>query len=370
MEFGAPIRELFALEAGAAFLNHGSYGATPRVVLEAQTGWRERLERQPVRFFSRDLEGLLDAALQELATFLRVQARDLVFVDNATTGVNAVLRSVPLQPGDEVLTTDHVHPAVRRALEHLTAVVGARLVVAAVERALTPRTRLALLDHITSFTALIYPVEELIGLCHARGVPVLLDGAHVPGMLDVNVEALGADWFTGNCHKWLFAPKGCAFLWTSPAHQSTLHPPVVSIFHGEGLHREFGWTGTRDPSAWLSVTTALEFLRELGPRQVRTHNHGLALAGARTLAAAWERELPAPDSMFGSMVPLLLPGEISPTQEAGDALNDRLWRRHHIEAPVYPFKERMWLRISAQVYNDPSQYAALAGAVLEELETA
>jgi isopenicillin-N epimerase len=383
MELGAAMRERFALDPGIAFLNHGSFGATPRAVLAAQQHWRERLERDPVTFLSWDLRELLPAAIRALAGFVGAREEHLVLVDNATTAVNSVLRSLPLAPGDEVVTIDHVYASVQHALEFLCGQAGAtlRLVrvpvpvqgpddfVQAFAGALTERTRLALVDHITSPTALICPVREIIDLCHARGVPVLVDGAHGPGMLELDLESLGADWYAGNCHKWLLAPKGCGFLWAAPHRQAELHPPVVSYFHGQGFQREFGWTGTRDPSAWLSVHAALDFLEELGFERVRTHNRRLAWDGASCLARAWGLEPLAPREMLGAMVTLPTPRPLPPTIEDCDVASVRLREEHGIVVPIYPFQERTWVRISAQVYNDQSQYEALARALPQVLDT-
>lgn len=357
------------------FLNHGSYGATPRVVLEAQAEWRLRLERQPVRFMRRELLPALRAAATELAAFMGARGEDLVFVDNATTSINAVLRSLELDPGDEIVATDHTYGAVRQALTFVCGRAGAQLVEAvlpfpgtdeagiidAVARTLGPKTRLVVLDHVTSPSALVVPVERLVQLCRERGVPVLVDGAHALGMLPLALERIGADWYVGNCHKWLCAAKGCGFLWTSPRVQSSTHPTVISHGLGEGYLSEFDWTGTRDFSTWLSVTAALAFHQSLGPETVRAHNHELVVWARDLLAQSWGTELCAPAHLLGSMAVICTD---RPAQET-ETLHDYLWDRHRIEVPVIPLVGAAWIRISAQVYNEPEEYRQLAAAVHE-----
>jgi isopenicillin-N epimerase len=366
------------LDPDVIFLNHGSFGATPRVVLQAQSAWRDQMERQPVHFFTREFPQALRSAADRLGQFVGAAAEDLVFVDNATTGINAVVRSLSLQPGDQIVTTTHVYAAVRKTLLYVCQRSGATLIEAAVPfpledpsqvidavaAVLTRQTRLAVLDHITSATGLIFPLPELIALCHAQGIPVLVDGAHAPGMIPLDLTALGADWYTGNGHKWLCAPKGCAFLWASPARQADLHPTVLSHGLGSGFVAEFDWVGTKDVSAWLAVTAALEFHHLLGSASVRQHNHDLVLQASHYLAHTWGVELPAPDRMIGSMVTLPYPHRSWPEQtmlleERALHLHDWLWDQHRIEVPIFPFQGDLWIRISAQVYNEMDEYCRL-----------
>src|SRR5215470_18023489 len=241
------------LDPEVAFLNHGSFGAAPRAVLAEQDRWRTLMERHPTHFMSEDLPPALRAAAAKLAAFVGARSDDLVFVENATAGCNAVLRSLRFAAGDEILVTDHGYPAVRKAAEYVAGRAGARVieaavpfpledpaqVVAAVRTRLGSKTRLAIFDHITSPTAIIFPVRELIELCRAAGALVLIDGAHAPGMISLDAPAVGADWYAGNCHKWLMAPKGSAFLWASASAQAELHPLVISHGLGEGFTAEF-----------------------------------------------------------------------------------------------------------------------------------
>ncbi len=376
MAFGARMRSEFLLEDQVTYLNHGSYGATPRAVLAAQDAWRTRMERQPTRFMGRELPGALREAASELAAFLAVRADDLVFVENTTAGINAVARAVSLGSGDEVLTTDHAYPAVRNALSFVCRQSGATLVeaavpfpvaadeqvIAAVEAAVTPRTRLAVFDHVTSLTAAVFPIGELVALCRSRGVPVLVDGAHAPGMLALDVSAIGADWYVGNAHKWLFAPKGCGFLWAPPARQPDLHPAVISHGLDQGFTAEFDWIGTRDPSAWLAVRDAIAFLRRLGPQEVMSYNHALATEAAELLAASWGTEAGAPQSMRGAMATVRVPNAAA-TPEDAESLRRRLIDEYRIEVPVLALGGGLWVRISAQIYNEIGDYTRLAQAL-------
>ncbi|MBL8698293.1 MAG: aminotransferase class V-fold PLP-dependent enzyme [Alphaproteobacteria bacterium] len=377
LPFGHPARRLFALDPEAAFLNNGSFGACPTRVLEAQDAIRREMERQPVAFFADILPVRLRAAAQRLAGFLGAAGDDIVFVENATAGMNAVLRSLRFARGDEILTTDHVYGAVRQVLRHLEATAGVVVVeptlpwpvrdeaavVEAVARGLTPRTRLLVIDHIASRSALILPVAKLVELAKAQGVPVLVDGAHAPGQVELDVPALGADWVIGNCHKWLFAPKGAAFLWARADRQAELHPPVISHGYGGGFVAEFDWVGTRDASAWLAVPDALDFLEALGPARVRERNHALVTAMAETLASAWRTEVGAARPLFGAMATVRMPAGLPPTWEAGRALRKRLWDTHRVEVPIMPVGDALWARLSAQIFNVPDDYARLARAV-------
>lgn len=370
--YGRALRPLWLLQEGIDFLNHGSYGAAPRRVLAAQTAWRARMERQPVEFLSHRLPSLLRHAASRLAAFLGARGEDLVFVDNATSGANAVLRSFPWKRGDVAVLLSHAYPAVQNATKHVALAAGATVReaklafpprdaaagVRAFEGALTARTRLAVIDHVTSPTALVLPIREIAAICRRRGVRLLVDGAHAPGMLDLDVPSIGADWYVGNCHKWLCAPKGCGFLWASKRGQKGLHPTTLSNHYGEGFLAEFDWCGTRDPSAWLSVETALDFHASLGGARLRRRNRELALATAARLSSAWGFAT-APPELCGSMAAFILPTHQAPTLEDADRLHAALWRER-IEVPIFVREGLMLLRISAQAYNQPSDYDRLA----------
>jgi isopenicillin-N epimerase len=383
---------LWPLNRDVAFLNHGSFGSCPVHVLEAQREIRDRMERQPVEFFVRELEDQLDQARAVLAQFLGADVDTTVFVPNATAGVNTVLRSLNWQAGDELLVTSHEYNACRNALEFVAAHCGARVTVAdipfplhapeviieAVMSRATERTRLVLLDHVTSQTGLIFPLERLVSELTQRGIDVLVDGAHAPGMIPLNLPSLGAAYYTGNCHKWLCAPKGAGFLYVRPDRQRFVRP--LSISHGANSSRadrsrfliEFGWTGTWDPSACLAVPEALRYVGSLLPGgwpAVMSRNHALVLAARRALCEAMQIPSPCPDECLGSLASIPLPDAPDNQPPAlplySDPLQDQLRLRHGIEVPIIPWPAppKRLLRVSAQLYNALPQYQLLAGAL-------
>jgi isopenicillin-N epimerase len=377
-------------------LNHGSFGACPRAVLEVQGRLRERMERNPIGFFMRELEPLVDESRRALADLVGADADDLVFVRNVTEGVNSVLRSLRLEPGDELLVTDHAYNACRNVVEFVAARSRAKVVTAPVplpirsageivERVIalvTERTRLALLDHVASPTAVVFPIQQLVGELDRRGVDTLVDGAHAPGMVPLDLNRLGAAYYTGNCHKWLCTPKGAGFLHVRRDRQDDLHPAVIS--HGYNvqrrerprLHEEFDWTGTADPSPWVCVADAIRFLDGLidgGIEALMQRNHELALDGQRILCERLGLVPSCPDELLGSMAALRLPH-----QPGGPAyrihplrvhpLQTQLQQQSGIEVPIYnwPSPPHLLLRISAHAYNSPGQYGQLAES-LEKL---
>ncbi len=385
---------LWPLDPAVTFLNHGSYGACPTALLEHQHALRAELEAGPVRFLGRELDGRLDAARAALGAFVGADPDDLAFIGNATSGVNAVLRSLDFRAGDELLTTDHAYAACKNTLDYVARRTGARVVVAtlpfpvtfpeaivtAVLEHVTSRTRVALLDHITSPTGLILPMERLVTELRGRGVESLVDGAHVPGMIPLDLNRLGAAYYSANCHKWLCTPKGSAFLWVRRDCQPNIHPLTIS--HGAVGERpgrsrfrlEFDWTGTQDPTAWLTVPKAIEYLGGLVPGgwpALMARNRGLALEARRLLCAAVGTEPAGPDEMIGSIASVLLPDSVA--TETGwrvpDPIKARLFDGHGIEVPIFrwPAPPRRLVRISAQLYNHPEQYVRLADALRKEL---
>ncbi len=390
--FGRSFLDHWWLDPSITYLNHGTVGATPRRVLEAQQAWQRRIEAQPAAFLFRELmrlapddpgapRPLLRQAADAVGEFIGARGDDLVFVDNASAGINAVLRSLALRPGDEIVVLDQAYGAVVKAAEFVARGAGAKVVVVAtpfparddsadacveaVERALTPRTRLAILDHIASPTALILPVAAMTARCRARGVPVLVDGAHAPGAIALDVASIGADWYVGNLHKWAFAPRACGFLWVAQARRAALHPPVISWGLDVGLTQEFDWTGTRDPSAMLSAPAGIAFMRDtLGLEAMRTWNHDLVWRMAHELSARWGQPFATPQSMVGAMASVALPARIDALGEpAAAALKDWLFLERRIEAQVLAINGHVCVRLAAQVYNDESDFERLADAV-------
>lgn len=384
-QFGRVIRSHWLLDPEVVFLNNGSFGATPIEVLEVQHQWQRRFEREPIEFVRRYLHRELRAAAETMAAFLGARSDDLVFVENATTGVNAVLRSLMplLQPGDQLLTTSDVYNAVRQAMRYVAAVTkaeyvevavpfpidGADTVIEAVRSALTDRTRFALFDHVTSPTGLIFPVEQLVQLCKERGVWVMIDGAHAPGMIPLDLSRIGADWYTGNFHKWLFAPKGCAFLWTAPERQAMTHPVVISHGYGSGYIAEFDFTGTKDWSAYLSAPAGLAFLHRLGFERVQQYNRSLALYSQRLLAERFSIELPVPSHMLAYLATVPLPIR-NPSLQLAQTLHDWLFDVYRIEVPIFYFEGKLLVRTASQVYNQADEYDYLAIALAEWIASA
>lgn len=395
---GAPA--LWGLDSGIDFLNHGSFGACPREVLEVQRMWQDRMEAEPVAFLARELEGLLETARAAVGDFVGADPDDLAFVPNATAGIATVLRSLRFNPGDELLTTDHEYNAILNALRFAAQRYGATVIVAripfpivdpnaalaAILDATTDRTRLALISHVTSPTALVLPIERIVAALADRGVDCLVDGAHAPGMVPFALRDIGAAYYVGNGHKWLFGPKGSGFLHVRRDRQATIRPLAIS--HGANSERrdrtrfrlEADWTGTTDPSAWLSLPAAIQFgerLRPGGWPATIDANHELAVNAQAELCRALGIDAPAPIAMLGSMAAVPLPGEPAPPD--ADPLAARLFERHRIEVPIggFPVPAALTdgdaaparlLRISAAPYNRLEQYDHLAGALLEELE--
>lgn len=364
MLLGPSLRRRFLLERGTAFLNHGSFGTTPRGVLAAAERWRRRMEANPDRFMREILPRALRKAAGRLAAFLSVREKDLVFVENATSGVNAVLRSLRFRPGDEVVSTSHGYNAVRQAIRFVCGRTGAKSVEMKIglplftfedfldelEKRINAKTRLLVVDHISSPTGLIFPVKRIAALAHARGVPVLVDGAHAPGQIALDVVSLGVDWYTGNCHKWLFSPKGSGFLWASPGAQRGLHPLQISHGYGTGLAAEFDWPGTRDFSSWLAVPDGIDFLRRLNAARVRNHNHRLAAEWAKELSDAWGTPIDAPPELHGAMMAVRLPARL---QRSTPQRAMELFARRRVMVAVNRVAGALWARVSAQVYHSP-----------------
>jgi isopenicillin-N epimerase len=369
-------------EDGLTFLNHGSFGATPEPVLAAQTELRARMERDPIRFLIHELEPRLDAVRGVVGSRFGTEPAAIAFVPNPTFAVNSVLASLTLEREDEIVVTNHGYNACNNAVVAWAERSGARAVVAqvpfplrdpaeasaAVIEALTPRTRLVLVDHVTSMTGLVLPVAEIVRAVQDRGVDVLVDGAHAPGMVRLDISAIGAAYYVGALHKWICAPKGASFLAVREDRRARTRPAVIS--HGANsprtdrsrYHLEFDWLGTVDPTPILAVPDALAFLDALSPdglAGVMRENRALALEARALLASRLGVEVPCPDEMIGSLASLPLPD--------GDAvaLASALRGEHNIQVPVFPWPDapRRLVRISAQRYNGLSQYETLASAL-------
>jgi isopenicillin-N epimerase len=372
-------KQLFSFEEGVTYLDHGAFGVTPKEVQRVSAQWRERVEAAPRPFFEADHRPRWREVAAMVARRFSASAEDLALVDNVTDGVNAVLRSLSFAPGDEILITSMTYGAVANAARRIAAGQGARVIearipypaprpelcVEAIRAAITPRTRLAVLDHITSPTALVLPVAEMARVCRERGVAALVDGAHVPGVVPLDIGAIGADWYVANLHKWHFAPRACGFLWARRDRRERLAPTILSWDIDRPFPHSFEWTGTRDPSPWLSIPAAFAFMDRFGEADVRRHNHDLAAEGARILASAWGVAHDAPDTMIGAMalVPLPDSSSFAATLEGREHVQRALWEAHRIACTCMLFEGRLHLRVCAQIYNSAEDYEKLGCAV-------
>ena len=376
----AGLRGEWQLAEGLAFLNHGSFGAVPRAVLDVQRAWRDRIEADPIELLGRQCAALINEAKRPVGERFGMRPADFGFVTNATEGVNAVLRSLHLRPGDELLTTDHVYHAVRQTMKLAARRSGAtcreiaiplpaasaRALADAVVGGVSDRTRLVVVDHVTSPTGLVFPVGEIVRRCRERGVDVLVDGAHAPGMVPLDVAAIGAAYYAANLHKWCLSPKGTAFVWVSPVHQADVHPTVISHNLDAGFADEFAWQGTRDVSAWLTAPAALAFLAELGWDAVLAHNHAMAVWAHQMLVERWRVEPVSPidGSLLGSTATVRLPGRLAALDGPGQVtLQQRLHDEFRIEVPMIGWAGGAMLRVSCQAYNAPGEYERLGDVI-------
>ena len=366
-------RSAFALDPDVCFLNNGSFGATPRAVLAAQDRWRSALESQPVAFLVDRLPNLLEAALEVLAPPLGASPGEVAFVPNATTGMEALLRSLRLGPNDVLAVTDQGYNAVQELGNALTEQTGCRLAIVpvpfpltgpdevldAVARGWPPGTTVAVFDHVTSPTGLVFPAAQLVQLAHERGALAFVDGAHVPGQVPVHLGDLGADGWVGNLHKWQYAPKSAALVHS----RRPLLPPVTSHNWKLGLHAAFHWPGTFDPTPWLAAADARRWAEAIGIDAIQAWTRALRAEAVALLCAAWNVAPPAPDAMLGAMATLPLPFHVEGSREAAAALRREIWERHRIEVAVVPIAGRCWVRISAQIFNRIEDYARLASVM-------
>lgn len=368
------VRALWPLEVTVAHLNHGSFGAVPTPVLEEQQSWRDRMESNPVRFFTRELAAALDSARAEVGQFLGAEAGSIAFVPNVTSAASTVLAGFPLGSDDAVLLTDHAYGAVHIAAVRWTGRAGARLdtvhlpleaddreVTETVLGAVHGGTRLVVLDQVTSPTARRLPLVELVPALQERGVAVVVDGAHAAGMLDVDVEQLGADFWLGNLHKWCCAPRGSAVVHARERWRDHLLPLVASWGEPAGFPTAFDDTGSNDLTAWLAAPRALRLLENIGLDRLRRHNVELAVAGQLEVAGALALDpsgLPRDPAVSMQLVPLP-DGLVTDVAQAA-ALQARIGEEAAVEVAVTSWAGHGFIRLSAQAYNAPADYRRLA----------
>ena len=375
------LHQYFLLDPEVHFLNHGSFGATPRPVFDAYQDWQRRLERQPVLFLGREYDALLKESRQALGAYLHADADDLAYIPNATHGANIIARSLDLQPGDEILATDHEYGACDYTWEFVCDKAGAKYihqpislpvhgegeVVEQFWQGVTPRTKAVYLSHITSPTALRLPVEAICQRARQAGILSIVDAAHAPGQLPVDLSALGADVYFGNCHKWMLAPKGAAFLYVRHDLQSIIEPFIVSW----GLHPTpetttgsrfidiLQWTGTKDPAAALAVPAAIEFMHEHHWEQVRVECHALLRSAVERVCNLADLPPLYPlDSDFYSQMAI---APLPPVDAA--LLKSRLYDEFKVELPITQYLGRQFVRISIQGYNTQEDVDALVDAL-------
>jgi isopenicillin-N epimerase len=372
------LRQHWLLKEDVAFLNHGSFGACPIPVLNEQQKWRANIEAQPIEILGRKCEGLLE--IQRILLGVHLRTLHLAFVTNATEGINAVLGSLKFLPGDELLTTNHVYNAVRKAMAHAAARHGATYreiniplplqsadqIADAVISSLGEKTRLLVIDHVTSPTALVFPVRKIAAACRDRRIDVLVDGAHAPGMIQDDIPTPRAAFYAGNLHKWICAPKGSAFLWVDPRRQAEIHPTVISHHYLSGFDKEFGWQGTRDISGLLSIGAAIHFFDQFGWDNVIRHNHQMATWAQQMLCSRWDTipMTPLDGRLIGAMATLRLPLRFQHIDEpAREILQQRLYNEFKVEAPLILWDGHAYVRVSCQIYNRPEDYERLAEAI-------
>lgn len=391
MKFGRHLRSEFFIDPAITYLNHPTVGATPRRVLAAQHAIQEEAERQPSQFELRELTAirsgravhakpLLRTAADAVGAFVGANGDDIVFVDNTTTAVNAILRSFPLQQGDDIVISELAYGGVMNATRYAARERGATVTVVTApdsptsasladtfEAAVTSRTRIAIVDHISAQSALVWPVAELAERLRKRGVLVLCDGAHAPGAIKLDVANLGCDWYVANLHKSAFVPRSSGFLWATPERQAGLHPVVISWGLDRGYTMEFDLVGTRDASAHLAAPAAFAFVDSFGLDAILEHNHALVWKGAHLLADRWGVAFATPEALVGTMATLNLPASAGSTADDAVKLRDELLFEDRIEVSMHAWRGSVQMRVAAQIYNELDDFEKLADAVAARL---
>lgn len=366
------------LDPNIAYLNHGSFGARTVEVFDAQQRYKREFERSPIDFLDRRLT-LINDSRHIVAQFVGADPEGFGFVENATTGVGCVIHSLQLEKGDEILTTNHVYNGVRQLLKHHCSsqslhyreldiplpIYSSDEIIQQIHDGLTDQTKLLVIDHVASSSSIIFPVEEITKICRKNNILIFIDGAHVPGMLDLKIDELDPDWYVANLHKWVCAPVGAAFVWTNKKFRSTTHPMTVSHWLHQGYTDEFNWQGTRDISPWLAAVDAIKVGDRIGWDKIRQHNHHLATTMQKELVSAWGVDplSPLDGSMLGSMATVLLPNDCPQTIEACIEMRDQIYSNNAIEVSIFEFQGKGMLRVSAQLYSKKQDITCLLEAI-------
>jgi isopenicillin-N epimerase len=367
------------LDKGITYMNHGSFGARPKEVFEAQIALKKEFERSPIQFLDREGKERVQHARIIISQFLGCSEKNLGFIENATTGVGCVIQSLNLPVGSELVATNHVYNGVRqllaaaserndwtyREIEVQTPVHSPQQILDTVIDGFSDKTKLLVIDHVASITGVVFPVKELVLACKERGIAILVDGAHAPGMLDLNINQLSPDWYVGNLHKWVCGPPGAGFLWVNDAHLENIHPMTISHFYKQGFINEFDWQGTRDITSILCAAIAVQWGEKIGWKHIRNHNHSLAVSMQSKLIDAWKGESLSPSngSMIGSMATVQLPIGFPLVEKTVDAMQKWLYDQYQIEVPIMLWQDRTVVRISAQLYTELDDINRLINAV-------
>ena len=384
MDFGHKIKNLWYLDNNVIFLNNGSFGAAPKAVINEKNRISELIEHQPVSFYLDYYHPKINETRNLLCNFINSKTHNLVMTDNATTGVNTVLFSLmnELRPGAELMTTNHVYPAIRNAMKHICLIkslnyreieipfenVNNQIILDIVHKNLSEKTAIAIFDHVASSTGIIFPVKQLSELCRNNGTIAIIDGAHAPGMLKLDLQDINADFYTGNCHKWLFAPKGCAFLWVNDNFLDKIHPLTISLYYNTNIQAEFDWLGTREPSSWLALNAALEFYNSFGADNIYNYNHNLVVHASNLICSEFGWSRATGDDMIGFMSSFELPGYENANFETMKILRNLFLKNFNIELPFFTFGNRLLFRISAQVYNEFHDFDILIASLKKFLK--
>ncbi|XP_065883600.1 uncharacterized protein [Dysidea avara] len=386
--FGAAIRKSqFCLSDKITFLNHGAFGCTLRSAMDVAQKWREYCETEPVSFIDRELIPHLVYVSRRLAEFVDCDPCDLVLVPNVTTAMNCILQSLArtMTSDDVILFFNVTYGATKKMLQYIKDLVGIQLdevklsfpissaqqILEMFAACLKPNTKLVIIDHVSSNYGIILPVKELVEICHERGVLVLVDGAHALGILPISMRSFGADFYTTNCHKWFCGPKGTALMYISCQHHQAINPLVVSHGFQAGFNSKFIWTGLQDYSPFLALHTVLNFWQQTGVDEMRRYMFQLVRSAAALLQKSWGTDLLADVSLFGTMILVQLPADIlgggAPqiTYDHAELIQNRLFHDHHIEVPIKALEGKLYVRISAHVYNELDQYSSLASAIVD-----
>jgi len=376
----------FLLNREIFFLNHGSYGATPRVVIDVMRQWQNYMEYEPVQFLSNSLLNYLNDNIRCLADFVGSDPEDIALVDNATTGVNTVLKSLKYKEGDNIVYMSIGYQAINFTIDYISDYynfvekvkiqvdlpIDMEKVLQDFENAITSKTKICVIDHITSSTAIIFPIKRFIDIAHKMGTLIIIDGAHAIGHVPLNLRELDVDFYTSNCHKWICAPKGTAFLYVNKKHKDNIVPLSISHGYHQKFNGKFSWIGTRDFSNWLCIKSSIEFYKSVGMDRWRDYTYKLLREAYTYLTGLWKTKgvlTEFKDEYIGQFATIELP---PPNQIPGTSdterciyIQDKLFQSYRIEIPVMNIQGKIYVRISAQIYNELSDYMGLGDAIME-----